>query len=222
MIIYKITNIINGKSYVGQTKYSLDERWQMHLSDMIKKTDNNYFHNAIHKYGIEKFNKEILYESNDFLIINLMETFKIMVNHSHKSEGGYNLTWGGEDNPMNHQDIKEKMTKSIKDLWAIPENHKRFSNAMKGKRVNPFTNEHKEKMSKSKMGNKNPNYGKQMTITTLEKRSKNTYMIQYPDKHIEYIKVLSYWCKEHNINYNSLLFYISHNKQYKGYVVHKI
>ena len=51
MIIYKITNIINGKSYIGQTAYSLNERWLSHLSDMVKKKDNNYFHNAIRKYG---------------------------------------------------------------------------------------------------------------------------------------------------------------------------
>lgn len=171
MIIYKITNIINGKSYIGQTAYSLNERWLSHLSDMVKKKDNNYFHNAIRKYGVEMFIREILFECNDRYILNVMETFKIMVNHSHKSEGGYNITWGGEDNPMNHPEIKEKMSYSIKKLWSIPENHKRFCNSMKGKKVSPFTQEHKEKLSNCKIENRNPNYNKKQTEETKNKRS---------------------------------------------------
>ena len=49
-IIYKITNKVNNKSYIGQTRYSLEFRWRQHQH----KKDNTYFHNAIKKYGIEK------------------------------------------------------------------------------------------------------------------------------------------------------------------------
>jgi group I intron endonuclease len=61
MVIYKATNKINGKSYVGQTIRTLNERKQSHLND----SNNNstcYFHNAIRKYGKASFKWEILDE----------------------------------------------------------------------------------------------------------------------------------------------------------------
>jgi hypothetical protein len=51
---------------------------------------------AIRKYGWQAFDWEILCKCNDKLTLNLMETFKIMVNHSHYTDYGYNVTWGGD------------------------------------------------------------------------------------------------------------------------------
>ena len=45
MIIYKITNKINGKVYIGQTVNSLQQRWREHRNAR----DKNLFHNAIRK-----------------------------------------------------------------------------------------------------------------------------------------------------------------------------
>lgn len=222
MYIYKVTNIINGKSYIGKTTKSVDERWKLHLSDMKKKNDNNYFHNAIRKYGNENFEKSVIYECDDINILNLMETFKIMVNHTHKSEGGYNVTWGGEDNPMSHYDIIEKMRNGIIKAWSNPNNYRRFCNSMKGKQVKPFTTSHKENISKSMMGSNNPMYNKQWSDDSLKKRSKNMYRITHSNGKIENTNVLSIWCKQNNINYNSILEYIKKNKPYKGIIIEKL
>ncbi len=46
MKIYKATNRINGKIYIGQTIRDLDERWKRHIND-AKKGDDLYFHRAI-------------------------------------------------------------------------------------------------------------------------------------------------------------------------------
>lgn len=88
-IIYKITNKVNGKSYIGQTRYTLEFRWRQH----IHKKDNVYFHNAIHKYGEDNFSKEVLEEcelenldSREIYYIAKYDTFN----------NGYNLTIGGE------------------------------------------------------------------------------------------------------------------------------
>lgn len=222
-IIYKSTNIINGKCYIGQTIQDFNERKGEHFRNAVYYDSQTYFHRAIRKYGIENFKWEIIFECDDSLVLNVMETFKIMVNHSHVREGnGYNLTWGGEDNPMNYPEIKHKMSKKIKEIWSIPENYKRFCDCMKGKKVSPFTNEHKEKLSIMKMGTKNPNFNKQMKRSSLEKRSKNTYLIQHPDGHIECTKVLSCWCRENHLNYGSLLCYIKKDIPYKGFVINKI
>lgn len=90
-IIYKITNKVNGKSYIGQTRYTLEFRWRQH----IHKKDNTYFHNAIRKYGPENFTLEVLEECSTSNL-NEREIFYIAKYNTFKE--GYNLTTGGDGN----------------------------------------------------------------------------------------------------------------------------
>lgn len=90
-IIYKITNKVNGKSYIGQTRYTIEFRWKQHQH----KKDNTYFHNAIHKYGVDNFSIEIL-EECDIEELNQKEIFYIAKYDTFKN--GYNLTIGGDGN----------------------------------------------------------------------------------------------------------------------------
>lgn len=90
-IIYKVTNKVNGKSYIGQTRYTLEFRWRQHLH----KKDNVYFHNAIKKYGAENFSLEVL-EECDVDKLNSREIFYIAKYNTF--ENGYNLTLGGDGN----------------------------------------------------------------------------------------------------------------------------
>lgn len=90
-IIYKITNKVNNKSYIGQTRYTLEFRWRQHQH----KKDNTYFHNAIHKYGIENFELEVL-EECEYKNLNSREIFYIAKYDTFKN--GYNLTIGGDGN----------------------------------------------------------------------------------------------------------------------------
>lgn len=48
MIIYKVTNKINNKVYIGQTVHTLNYRMAQHYKDARR--DNYYFHNALNKY----------------------------------------------------------------------------------------------------------------------------------------------------------------------------
>lgn len=90
-IIYKITNTVNNKSYIGQTRQSIQFRWNQHTS----KKDNTYFHNAIQKYGKDNFTIEIL-EECDVSELNEKEIFYIAKYDTFKN--GYNLTIGGDGN----------------------------------------------------------------------------------------------------------------------------
>jgi len=58
-IIYKVTNLINNKIYIGQTTGSLEKRKIKHIS-CAKLNSNIYFHKALNKYGIGSFDWEIL------------------------------------------------------------------------------------------------------------------------------------------------------------------
>lgn len=90
-IIYKITNKVNGKSYIGQTRYTIEFRWKQHQH----KKDNTYFYNAIHKYGVENFSIEILEECN-IEDLNSREIFYIAKYDTFNN--GYNLTIEGDGN----------------------------------------------------------------------------------------------------------------------------
>lgn len=62
MIIYRITNIVNGKQYIGMSSRALEQRWKSHCSS-ARNGSTFRFHSAIRKYGEECFIKEILYEN---------------------------------------------------------------------------------------------------------------------------------------------------------------
>ena len=70
MIIYMVTNKINGKAYIGKTIGSLKKRKQKHISCSLHNSDNYHFHNAIKKHGPESFEWMILDECDDFDTLN--------------------------------------------------------------------------------------------------------------------------------------------------------
>lgn len=93
--IYKITNILNDRSYVGKTIHSPEKRWKEHL--YAAKTDvPMVICRAIRKYGEKNFKFEVIEEC---LLeeINLKETY--WIKKLDTFENGYNSTLGGDGNP---------------------------------------------------------------------------------------------------------------------------
>ena len=88
MFIYKIINLINGKLYVGQTKFSVEKRFKEHA-----KADS-LIGRAIRKYGIENFKLEIIEICKTFTELNEREIFWIKELNC-KVPNGYNISDGG-------------------------------------------------------------------------------------------------------------------------------
>lgn len=97
--IYKFTNRINNKSYIGKTKGNPLGRKNKHKK-IAEKQEGFYFHNAINKYGFDNFDYEIVFQSCSNLIkeqefTDTFEPIFIKEYGSHFTQHGYNLTWGG-------------------------------------------------------------------------------------------------------------------------------
>lgn len=106
--IYKITNVINNKVYIGQTHYTIQKRWIEHCS-AFNKLDYPLYR-AMRKYGQDNFIIEEIEQVPDELL-NEHEIYWIGFYHSYAPLGcGYNVTLGGEGNRLYEQ-------KQICDLW---------------------------------------------------------------------------------------------------------
>ena len=96
-VIYKVTNNINGKVYIGQTRCGLNIRWKQHVNNSACENANDYntyLHVAMRKYGIDAFSIEEI-ETCDNTELNDREIFWIARYNSFNNQYGYNLTLGG-------------------------------------------------------------------------------------------------------------------------------
>ncbi len=95
-VIYKITNTVNGKVYIGQTTQKLYKRWADHCSSVNKSC--KALHNSIKKYGKDAFICEAILSCVNKDNLNWAESYFIKFYNSF-GEFGYNLSEGGYNYP---------------------------------------------------------------------------------------------------------------------------
>ena len=92
--IYKITNDINDKAYVGKTLLSIEERFKEHKQDYQKtRCEKRPLYNAMNKYGVEHFQISLIEECP---IEILSEREKYWIKELGTYHNGYNATLGGD------------------------------------------------------------------------------------------------------------------------------
>lgn len=110
-IIYKITNLLNGKVYIGQTIRSLKDRYSQHKY----KTSSSPIHLAIKKYGHQNF----IIEELEQCPINLLDEREIFYINQYKSyckRYGYNISRGGQQ----HRLLPYKLSKEqIHEMFLL-------------------------------------------------------------------------------------------------------
>lgn len=118
--IYKITNKINNKVYVGKTLKTIEERWKEHTHDYLKRqNEKRPLYSAMKKYGIENFYIEQLEETSEELV-NEREVYWIETLGSFKY--GYNATIGGDGKAYLDRELLIKTyleTKNIKQTAKL-------------------------------------------------------------------------------------------------------
>jgi group I intron endonuclease len=243
MIIYKSTNTITGKSYIGQTIKTLNRRKAEHKwTSSSTNSKSSHFHNTIRKYGWDNFEWSILCECDTKEELDGMEYHYIIQYDSYHN--GYNLTWGGEGtHGYSHTErTKRAISKANKgkihsDEWRL--NHtntlkgRKYSknhcdNISKGNKGKVHTDDHKNKISLSMTGKVHSNETKEMMSRDRQGHEWNTkghenslskeYVIIHPDGHQEIIKGMRAFCRDHSLRSN-IMVQVAKGKrrQHKGY-----
>ena len=119
--IYKISNDINNKVYIGKTNQTIKERWHQHCSDSRDRVlyEKRPLYSAMNKYGIEHFKIEEIEKCPDD---SAYEREKYWIEYYNSYNNGYNATLGGDGkNIYNHQEILNllKANKSTNEISKI-------------------------------------------------------------------------------------------------------
>jgi len=187
-IIYIHTCVVTQKSYVGQTVLTIQERLNKHL----KNKKNHKFINALNKYGIEKFESQIIEEVQE----NMLDEREIYwIKYYNTYNNGYNMTEGGDGftSEQRKKWVKENYNKHIANMKknGLLDN-KGDKNGFSGK---SHSEETKIKAVSNRKENNNGYYHPKGN------RSAKNFIFISPDR-IEYkvFNSASKFCKEHNIN----------------------
>lgn len=186
MLIYKITNLINGKIYVGK---DVQRQASYYCSGVA-------INNAIKKYGRHNFIREVLEDNIETKeILSIREKYWIERLSSNIKDIGYNLTIGGEggDTYTNNPNIDK-----------IKERFKGKGNPMFGKH---HTEESKDKIRKKALGRPAPNKGKYKQFIFLKD---NNEIASINGQHNAIL-----YCKENGLPYSVLVKKLLPWKEYK-------
>lgn len=179
--IYRITNKVNGKTYIGQHKYK-------DLNDNYKGSGKRLWE-AYRKYGFENFEKEILeFDIPNVDLANDWEQMYILFERA-KGKAEYNIADGGSGNKGHHpsdeakkkmgnamrgkhhteeakkrisyalrnmpEQTRKKISEAHKGHKVSEETRKKISEVQKGKKRGPHTEETRKKISEAMKGNQN-------------------------------------------------------------------
>ena len=122
--IYQIKNMVNGKTYVGQSN-DISRRWDQHLSaSEWERYSEKPLYKAFLKYGIENFEFSIL-EECPLEQLNEKEIYWIKKLDSLCHHNGYNINSGGQS-PAEENHPRHKLTKEdVIDIRTRYNNHER-------------------------------------------------------------------------------------------------
>lgn len=144
--IYKITNQVNGKIYIGQTWHSMQSRWRKHCKPYSKCI---FIRNAIQKYGEKNFTIEAVCYAIDQRDADFWEQHFITRYDSVNRDKGYNLCAGGFAGHVYSKEARKKMSLAKIGVRLSIETRKKLSDAKKGKPSNSAGKPWSEKRRKS-------------------------------------------------------------------------
>jgi len=151
MLIYKITNNVTGKCYVGRTAQTAQQRWATHQY-AARQLGSTELQKAILEYGPDAFSLDVietLYNLPDLLRaeVHYIEEFNSM------RPNGYNMAPGGESYAPMTDEIRKKIGDANRGRVTSKLTRQLMSKARKGKKKSkPMTEDHKQRISEARKG----------------------------------------------------------------------
>ena len=179
-VVYKITNLINNKIYIGSSK-NYNKRKYMHLHNLkLNKHHNKHLQSSFNKYGECNFNfniveeclKEDLIKKEQYYIDTLKPEYNIC------------KIAGSIEGIKRSEETKRKISESNKGKVLSKEARIKISKSLTGRKNKPHSLESKIKMSESRKGKcsltKEQLYDR--TLKSLDKTRKVIYQINDKDE----------------------------------------
>ena len=154
-IVYKTTNLINNKIYIGRSK-NIKDRWKQHKKELRNnKHCNKNIQKDWNKYEQDNFEFNIIVECEEDKLNELERKY---INEYKSCDFGYNMTFGKDENgaEIHTEETKKKMSEAKKGKTRSEETKKKISETKMGYN---HTEETKKKMSENHSdfsGSKNP------------------------------------------------------------------
>ena len=139
MIIYQITNEVNGKFYIGKTTKTIEERFQSHIYESRYGRNGSYLYNSMRKHGVENYTIKVVECQVPETKLDDRERYWI-----EKLKPQYNLTEGGGGGDTSSS---PKFIQSMKDYHSRKPREEYSTYGMLGKKQRP---ESIEKMRRKK------------------------------------------------------------------------
>lgn len=191
LIIYSITNLINGKRYIGQTRQGLARRRGEHVHRFNLGERDHKLYQAMRKYGIENFKFEILCRVRRPEYLDVLEAY--FVEKFDTFNNGYNMTCGGDG--------------------TADETRKKLSLALKGRKILWA-----DKLWTTRRNNPNAKRPTEYVARGANNVNAKTYLVRLPSGQEIRVKGMNQFCKEHGLSFN-LMLAVLYGKQrhHKGY-----
>ena len=162
--LYMHVNKTNGKVYIGQTKHSYISRWNNgkgygHCSRFAK---------AIKKYGWDSFEHIPLIEGLSKIEVDYFERFFIGFFDSQNPDFGYNITSGGDENPLDNPVVRAKHGESMKKRSANIEWRENVRKAIQNRSANIEWRENVRKANQKKFAD--PEWQKKVREANQKRR----------------------------------------------------
>jgi group I intron endonuclease len=193
--VYKLTSP-SGKSYVGWTGRKLKKRLQDHISE-VRRGLVRPIQNALRKYSLDLWDKEILVETKDYTESLKAEVHFINQFQTTDPSKGYNISTGGEcgaSGVTRSEEVRQKIREGKqRSFWrSTPEHGAKISAALKG----------------------HPSSEKQKQATV--KARARIYSVVFPDGSVHEIYNLNSFCRDMGLDAPNL-----RTSSSKGYRLHK-
>lgn len=173
--IYEIFNMVNGKSYVGQST-NITQRLSKHKSELRhNKHQNLHLQNAWNKYGEYNFIFNVI-EYCDIDELDDIEKYYINIWNLTNNQYGYNVESGGNLNKTLSTETKRKMSEAHKGKALSAETRKKMSEA---RNTTGFYRVSKDKDSTCKQGFR---WRYQYQYKSTKKQIKSTNLLKLKEK----------------------------------------